>query len=176
MCKQSIVSAALAAFVLAGALPAMAASVSGVVMDAGGKRVAGMKVIAQDAKGTPLTSALSAANGEYTLNLPADANYRFTLDPGSLSFKQGEPVGAFVPRSGLALNWVVSPSADPLAYAQPLATQVAADDPPAIDPPLIPETAALAVGAAGIVAGATVGGVAAGGGFGGGATVVSASK
>lgn len=175
MGKKSV-AAMIAALVMVSALPALAASVAGVVMDAGGKRVAGIKVIVQDAKGAQLGSALSAANGEYTLSVDADANYRFALDPGSLGFKKGQPVGAFVPRAGLTLDWVVSSSAEPLAYAQPGPAQVAADDPPAVEPPLIPEAAALAVGAAGIVAGATVGGVAAGGGFGGGVSVVSPSK
>jgi hypothetical protein len=178
MGKKSI-STAIVALVLAGALPALAASVSGVVMDAGGKRVAGVKVIAHDARGAPLTSAVSSANGEYTLTLDPDANYRFALDPGSLGFKIGAPVGAFVPRNGITLNWVVSPSADPLAYAHPApASQLAADD-PAADPPPIPEDVALGIGAVGIVAAGTVGGVAAAGGFNGNNgnnSVVSSSK
>ncbi|HZO81893.1 MAG TPA: carboxypeptidase-like regulatory domain-containing protein [Candidatus Binataceae bacterium] len=174
MSKNSIATA-IVALALTGAMPALAANVSGTVTDTGGKAVAGIKVMAQDFNGAPLTSALTSATGEYILSVAADANYRFAIDPGALGFKKGEPVGAFVPQAGLTVNWVVSSSAEPLAYARQAAAQVAVDDPPAIVPPLIPEPVALAIGAAGIVAGGTIGGVAAAGGF-GGTTVVSASK
>lgn len=174
MSKKGI-SSAIIAIVLAGAVPALAANVSGVVMQVGGRRVGGIKVTAQDPRGAVVASAVSSANGEYTLSVNADVNYRFALEVGGSGFEKGEPAGAFVPRSGLTLDWIVSRTASPLAYARPAAVaQVAAGDP--VDPPLVPQWAALALGT-GIVAGGTVGGYGAAGGFNGETThVVSSSK
>lgn len=173
MGKKSI-STALAAILLAGALPALAASVSGVLLESGGKRVAGITVIALNAQGATQARAVSSADGEYTLSVDPDANYRFAIDTASTGFRKGDPVGAFVPRNGLTLNWILSSTASPLAYARPApATQVAAGDP--VDPPLIPQWAALVLGS-GIVAGGTVGGVAAAGGFSGGTSHVASSS
>lgn len=161
---------------LACAMPALAANVSGVVTAPGGKGVAGIKVIAMNPKGTTISSAISSADGKYTLGLHPDANYRFALDTGMTGFEKGSPVGAFVPRSGLTLNWVVSPNARPLAYARPAsAGQVAAADPPA-DPPGV-RWAELALGG-GFVAAGTIGGYGAAGGFDGGSSshIASSSK
>jgi hypothetical protein len=171
MGKKSML-AALAAIGLAVAMPALAANVSGVVMAPGGTRVAGINVIARNPKGATMASATSSANGRYTLSVTADTNCRFVLDTGATGFKDGGPVGAFVPRRGITLNWIVSPTARALAYARPVSvSQTAAVDPPS----LLPKWAALAVGT-GIVAGGTIGGYAAAGGFNGGSSHIASSS
>jgi Carboxypeptidase regulatory-like domain len=175
MGRKSIL-AAIVAIGLAGAIPALAANVSGVVTTPGGRRVAGIKVMARNLRGATMASAVSSANGEYTLSLQAEANYRFALDLGTTGFKKGDPVGALVPRGGLTLNWVVSRTAGPLAYARPAAAAQLASNGTAADPPMFPEWSAFALGATGIVAGGAVGGVAAAGGFGGGSSNVASSS
>lgn len=148
---------------LACAMPAIAANISGVVTAPGGKGVAGIKVIAMNSKGATIASAISSTDGKYTLGLHPDANYRFALDTGMTGFEKGNPVGAFVPRNGLTLNWVISPKARPLAYARPAsANRLAAADPP--DPPLLPTWALAALGTE-VAVGGAVGGYGAAGGF-----------
>lgn len=162
--------AALGVTVLA-ALPAFAATVAGVVTDATGKPVQGIKVIAQTQKLQPVQTALTGAKGEYAITDLASGQYLFALEPGNGGFKKGEPAAAFVPQEGLILDWTVSASADPIALARP--AEVAAGDPFGLTWPQFGLVGAAFVAAAGTALGAT----AASGGFsGGGGTVASSSK
>lgn len=161
--KTSGVWATIAAVILLASPAAFAANVSGGILGAAGKPVAGIKVIAQSRTDTTTLTAVSGAKGEYQIEGLHSGNYQFTLDPESTGFRKGQPVAAFVSDNGLKLNWVVSPSADPIAYAQP-ADQVAGVDPFGLSLGEFIAVSALVVAGAGAVA---VGGYAAAGGFSG---------
>ena len=165
--KRYSICASFAMVILFIALPALAASVAGVVTDAARKPIAGIKVIAQSLVGKTIQSAVCGSNGEYQLKLPPSTNYHFVLDPGGTKFKSGDPVGVFVPEKGLTLNWVVSASSDPIAYAQPTSDAQIAGDPFGLTMgEFIGVSALAAAGAAGVAVGAYGGA----GGFSGGRT------
>ena len=166
--KKYGIWASVVTVMLLVAWPALAANVSGVVTDAAGKPAAGIKVMAQSTAGKTIQSAVCGTHGEYELTGLPSADYHFALDSGSAGFKKGEPVGAFVPEKGLTLNWVVSASSDPIAYAQPaLDAQVAAGDPFGLTMGEFIGVSALAMAGAGGVA---VGAYGAAGGFSSGQT------
>jgi Carboxypeptidase regulatory-like domain len=170
--------AALAVAMVAFAnIPAMAADVSGAINDSAGKPVSGIKVTAQGKAGSKILGAVSGAKGEYTIAGLAPGAYHFTIDLSGTGYKKGERVEAFVPAKGLTLRWVVSGSAEPIAYAEAgqAPTQVAGIDPFGLSLGDFIATSVLALAGAGGVA---VGAYGAAGGFSGGAApaVVSASK
>lgn len=111
--------------------PAHAADVFGVVTEASGTPVQGVKVIAENRSGQALQSAVSGKQGSFKMSgLRPGAYYRFALDTGKSGFKSGAPVEAFVSAKGLILKWIVSPTAAPIALAKEATSdQVAADDP-----------------------------------------------
>jgi hypothetical protein len=112
------------------ALPAFAANVAGVIADATGKPVQGMKVIAETQKSQPVQAVLTGSKGGYAIKNLTPGGYLFALEPGGAGFKKGESVAAFVPDEGLTLDWTVSATADPIALARVgTAEQVAAGDP-----------------------------------------------
>jgi hypothetical protein len=105
------------------------ASVAGTVVNSERKPVQGLRVNALDNTGTVLGGAVSGAKGEYTIQGLADGTYRFALDTKMTIYQKGEPVVANVTAKGLTLNWIVSPTAPPIALAQPGLTSVLAGDP-----------------------------------------------
>lgn len=161
--KKSGIWVSIAAAILLASPAAFAANVSGGIVAAAGKPVAGIKVIAQSRTDTTILTAMSGAKGDYRIEGLHGGSYQFSLDPGSTGFKKGQPVAAFVSENGLKLNWVVSPSADPIAYAQP-AAQVAGLDPFGMSLGEFIATSALVVAGAGAIA---VGSYGAAGGFSG---------
>ncbi|OGQ79057.1 MAG: hypothetical protein A3F90_07365 [Deltaproteobacteria bacterium RIFCSPLOWO2_12_FULL_60_19] len=90
----------------------------GVVYDAGGRPVGGLKIIAKDPSGRIMGEAVSDARKPYVLpNLPT-GQYQLTLDPAQSPFK-GQTVLSFIGAEGLTVNWLVSEMADAVATATP---------------------------------------------------------
>src|SRR5216684_3853731 len=95
------------------------ATVAGTILNSDRKPVQGLRVNVLDKNGTVMGSAVSGAKGEYTIEGVADGTYRFALDTKITNYQTGEPVVGIVTAKGLTLNWVVSPTAPPIALAQP---------------------------------------------------------
>ena len=144
------------------------ADVVGAVFNSDRKPVQGLRINALDQTGTTVAGAVSGAKGEYTINGLADGTYRFALDTKMTNYQKGEPVIGIVTAKGLTLNWIVSPTAPPIALAQPGLTSVLAGDPFGMS------TLAFSGLVTGVVGAGAVGGLAASGGLGGG--VASPSK
>src|SRR5260370_1811040 len=108
---------------------AYCASVAGTVVSSDRKPVQGLRVNVLDKNGTVVGSAVSGAKGEYTIEGLADGTYRFALDTKITNYQTGEPVVGIVTAKGLTLNWVISPTAPPIALAQPGLGSVLAGDP-----------------------------------------------
>ena len=144
------------------------ADVVGAVFNSDRKPVQGLRINALDQTGTTVAGAVSGAKGEYTINGLADGTYRFALDTKMTNYQKGEPVIGIVTAKGLTLNWIVSPTAPPVALAQPGLTSLLAGDPFGMS------TLAFSGLVTGVVGAGAVGGLAASGGLGGG--VASPSK
>lgn len=90
----------------------------GVVYNAMGQPVGGLKIIAKDPSGRIMGEAVTDARKPYVLpNLPT-GQYQLTLDPGRSPFK-GQTVLSFIGAEGLTVNWLVSEMADAVATATP---------------------------------------------------------
>lgn len=159
-----IVAVAALGLTTLAAFAAFAANVSGVISDATGKPVEGVRVIAQTQKWQPMQTAVTGSKGEYAIKDLAPGKYLFALEPGSAGFRKGESAAAFVPDEGLTLDWTVSATADPIALARPAtAEQIAGGDPFGLT-----WAQFEVVGGTIIAAGTALGAAAAGGGFSGG--------
>ncbi len=102
------------------ASPALCAEIAGVVVDAAGNRVAGIKVVAmRDRTGEVAGQATSSAKGEYYIPHIAPETYDLALDPLGKPFQPATAV-ASVPKQGLRVNWRVSETAPASALAAPL--------------------------------------------------------
>ena len=144
------------------------ASVAGTVVNNARKPVQGLRVNALDHTGARMGGAVSGAKGEYTIQGLAEGTYRFALDTKMTNYQKGEPVVGIVTAKGLTLNWVVSPTAPPIALAQPGLTSVLAGDPFGMS---MLAFSGLVTGVVGV---GVIGGLFASGGLGGG--VASPSK
>jgi carboxypeptidase family protein len=163
------IMASLMGFSLAlAATTAYCASIAGTITNNDGKPVQGLRVTVLDKNGTVMGSAVSGANGKYTIEGLKDDTYRFALDTKMTNYQPGEPVVGIVTSKGLTLNWVVSTTARPLALAQPGLTGAIAGNSFGMT------TLAWSGLVTGVVGGGVVGGLAASGGLGG--SVASPSK
>jgi hypothetical protein len=137
---------------------ALCADIAGLVVDAAGNRVAGIKVIAtRDRTGEVAGQATSSAKGEYYIPHIAPETYDLALDPLGKPFQPATAV-ASVPKQGLTVNWRVSETVPASALAAPRAAA------PFVWDGREPDLAGLIMGGvAGVGAGA-IGGYATGGG------------
>ncbi len=127
---------------------ALCADIRGVVVDAAGNRVAGIKVVAmRDRTGEVAGQATSGAKGEYYIPHISPQTYDLALDPLGKPFQPATAV-AYVPKQGLAVNWRVSETAPASALAAPLGAGSSV---------LGAHLAGLITGATGIGAGAAAG-------------------
>jgi hypothetical protein len=150
------------------ATTAYCANVAGTVLNSDRKPVQGLRANVLDKNGTVMGGAVSGAKGEYIIQGLADGAYRFALDTKMTNYQAGEPVVGIVTAKGLTLNWVVSPTAPPIALAQPGLGSVLAGDPFGMS------MLAFSGLVTGVVGAGVVGGLAASGGIGG--NVASPSK
>jgi hypothetical protein len=165
---RRILASLLGLGLLMAATTGYCATIAGTVTDTHGKPVQGLRVTVLDKNGTVMGSAVSGANGKYTIEGLADDTYRFAIDTKMTNYLPGEPVVGIVTSKGLTLNWVVSTIARPLALAQPGLTGAIAGNSSGMT------TLAVSGLVTGVVGGGVVGGLAASGGLGGG--VASPSK
>jgi carboxypeptidase family protein len=144
------------------------ADIAGTVVDIDRKAVQGLRVNVLDDTGTVVGSAVSGPKGEYTIQGLADGTYHFVVDTKTTIYHGGEPVVGIVTAKGLTLNWVVSPTAPPIALAEPGLTGAIAGNSFGMT------TLAWSGLVIGVVGAGVLGGLAASGGLGGG--VASPSK
>ncbi len=138
--------------------------ISGTVLDASGKPVSGVKIVAANPPDKPLTGAVTDGDGSYMLTGLPDGTTYLTLDPGATSF-QGSTVLASVDTQGINIAWSVSSNAPPIATATKPAKKKDNDPPAGAAVTGGGTTAAWLVGGAGAAAFATIGGLALAGVF-----------
>jgi hypothetical protein len=146
---------------------ALCADIGGVVIDAAGNRVAGIKVVAmRDRTGEVAGQATSGAKGEYYIPHISPETYDLALDPLGKPFQPATTVAA-VPKQGLTVNWRVSETAPASALAAPRATT------PFVWSGRELDTAGLIMGGvAGVGAGAITGYATGGGGSGSSRSII----
>lgn len=143
----------------------LADDISGTVLDASGKPVPGIKIVAANPPDKPLAQAVTDGNGSYMLSGLPDGTTYLTLDPGSAGV-QGSTVLAAVDNQGLNVAWAVSPKAPAIATATKPAKKI--DDPPGCGTLNRRDCAAAwIVGGTGAAAFGTIGGLALAGEFNG---------
>ncbi|HVB81600.1 MAG TPA: carboxypeptidase-like regulatory domain-containing protein [Candidatus Binataceae bacterium] len=106
---------AICAFGLAVGGLAQASEVAGVVVDASGQPVAGVKITASH--GHSSTSAVTDRDGQYSIKDLATGAYDLKIDPMGSGVKGGT-VESYLNPAGLTVNWSVAPQQEPLASAQ----------------------------------------------------------
>jgi len=178
------------ALLVTGAAPAFCATIQGVVHTADGKLVSGAKIAVASFKGAgsvaPQGHAVSrtiqvAADGSYVVRDLPPGNYSLKLQPEGTDFRAGEGVVA-LSRNGLTVNWVVSRTAEALAFATQGLQYAQGEAPLAANGALTQvisgtvggiSTTALVVGGGVLVVGGVLGGIAGAGGFSGGSSTAS---
>lgn len=149
---------ALATYALLSAT-VRAALVVGVVTNAEGTAVEGVRIRAVNTSGKTVGQHISGADGHYTIDKLSNGQYVFKLDPLATGVKPGDGV-AYLSDKGLTIDWKVS------------AIAIAMDDATigTTWPGALTGWAGVGAGAlaSGVVVGGTLGGMAAGGIFGGG--------
>src|SRR5260370_19680248 len=88
------------------ATTAYCASVAGTVLNSDRKPVQGLRVNLLDQNGTVVGSAVSGAQGEYTIEGLADGTYRFALDTKITNYQTRDPLVGIVPVKRLTWNWM----------------------------------------------------------------------
>lgn len=141
----------------------LADDISGTVIDANGKPVSGVKIVAANQPDKPLTQAVTDGDGSFMLSGLPDGTTYLTLDPGKTAF-QGSTVLASLDQQGINVAWALSSSAPPIATATKPAKKKD-NDPPAAATLGTGSTAAWLLGGGSAVAFATIAGLAAGGVF-----------
>jgi Carboxypeptidase regulatory-like domain len=145
-------------------LPAVAADITGVVIDQNGHGVADVHIGAHTGDGKSAFTAVTDARGQYHIMGLEPNTYDFSLDPGKNGFKPGT-VASYVSTSGLTVNWRVAPEAEAIATVKDGAgSSLLAADPFGMSAGEFGSAVAAGVGA---VAAGVVGGYAAAGGFSG---------
>jgi hypothetical protein len=142
------------------------AQVVGVVKNAAGQPVPGVKIQAIDESGTLIGQALSGPKGAYVIDGLKPGKYVFKLDPQATGVQAGNGV-AYLGADGLTVDWTVSPDAMALDDAT---AGVGGAGSSFADSALTPANVAI-VG--GTVGGAVLGGLGAAGSLGGGSTTPS---
>lgn len=147
---------------------ALSAQVVGIVKNADGAAVEGVRIRAVNSSGKTVGQGVTGPEGRYVIaNLP-NGQYVFKLDPLATGVQLGDGVG-YLSDKGLTVDWKVSPNAIALDDATTGTTAAGSSMPDWIGP---------AAGAlvSGVVIGGTLGGLAAAGrlnGGGGGAPPVA---
>ncbi len=178
------------AMAMAAVSPAFCATIQGVVHTTDGKLVSGAKIAVTTFMRAGTVAAPSralsrivqiAADGSYVVRDLPPGDYSLKLQPESASFRGGEGVVALA-SNGLTVDWVVSKTAEALAFATP-GLQYAQGEPALAANGALTQvvggtlggisTTALVVGGSVVVIGGVVGGIAAAGGFSGSSSTSS---
>ena len=106
---------------------AIGAQIVGAVLDANRNAVSGATVIITTQDGKKIGSAITDAEGNYSVDHVPSGFCHLTLAPPAGASVRGQTVVSYVGEAGQTVNWAVAPDREAVATAMPGITQTKPD-------------------------------------------------